>query len=357
MAVTTVISSAEQPEALLDGVDAVMRELEKRAHDVRGLRARRARTARERIPAVSKSVEFTIAPGEDASAACREAAEAILLIVDEEADGDQWKGEIELLGDTAANGRARVLARVKIDLHGGTPTPKPTRDSELTGVIGAMRQTINDLGKQVVEIAKTKVQMGKAEAKMVRRMAKYNGRATKNDRKWKWKMHREEQKTERAREEALERAARSRHRWEAFESIGVEYKDVFEIWSKWYTEGTAPGRRGGKRTVPQRPTRKELDAVFRDGVDKLAVDGRPFSEVFDPLHAIVSEMIEHPDVQARIALAKRARDFLEGAEGKDGKRRGGLNEAGQNALRMRMLAVLGIDRCREVAAWISLPVS
>lgn len=357
MAVTTVIDTAEPPESILDGVDAVMKELERRAGEVRRLRAQRARTARERAPAVSKSVEFTINPGEDVSSACREAAEEILKIIDEEADGEQWKGEVHLLGDPGSNGRARVLTRVKIDLHGGTPTPKPTRDSEITSLIGAMRTTIESLGKQVIDIARAKVQLGKAEAKMMRRMAKYNGRAMKNDRKWKFKIGKEREKTERAREAALERAARSRHRWEAFESLGSEYKDVFEIWSKWYTDGTAPGRRGGKRATPQRPTRAELDKVFRDGVDEFKVDGRSFAEVFDPLYAIVSEMIEHPDVQARIALAKRARDFIEGKPGRDGARVGGLSKDAQNALRMRMLSVLGLERCKEVAAWISVPVS
>jgi len=338
MPVTTVVDTNVQPETLLDAAEAIRKEIRKHAEGCRGIRAQRQRKAREREPTIASSVDFSVEAGEDVDALCREAATRILEIIEDEAGGEQWKGEVQIIGDIGVANKARVLARVPLTIDGGTPQPKPTRDSEITGVIGALRVLVTDLGGTVVKIANAKGLEHESIANLVASVAKAQSKTYKKRGKWKWKMHKETEKTARETEREHSAASRSRDRWNAFETFAEEYKDVAELWSLYFMKG-------GKE-MPKRPTPEEVEKVFNAEASE-KIDGRPISEVFDTIRAIVSEMIAEPDVKRRCALAKK--DLKKAINA--------LSKTEQDAMKVRMIMLLGAERVSEISAWLSLPIS
>jgi hypothetical protein len=291
---------------------------------------------------------FALEVGEDADALANAVASQIMEVIATDADGDAWRGEVELLGDAYDGGGRRagqpkVLATIPIKLDSGAPAPKPKREDEITSVITSLSKTIDGLGAVLVKVGQSKADEVQAYANMVKAVADSVTERTSADRKWDYKIERERQETDRMREEQLGKASRSRAMWEAFDSIGTEYKDIFEIWSKYYTRGRSPG--DPANPPPSRPTAAEVAQVF--DAPNLTIDGTPFSEVFDPMRAIISEMIAEADPKRRAQLARGPlRDAL-----------ASLTPNAQQALKLRMLGVLGEKRCEEVAAWLTLPVS
>lgn len=341
MPVSRIVDSKNGEDDESSVEERIREALKKNIEHAVELRAQRARAAKGRTPAVSQSTSCKFEPGEDPEEHVRRAARDILDIIAIDAEGQPWKGEVAILGTPHANGKPNVLARV-VKVHVNTDTSDDdddvprSREHELVSVIKECRVLVKDMGETVVKISNAKGLEHEAIAKLVESVAKVQA----GESKWSYRMHAETEKTERVREEAHERAARSRHRWEAFESMAAEYKDVVELWSRFVTD---PTRKSG--SLPTRPTADEVRAVF-DAPPDTKVDGRAWSDIFDPIRALVSEMIAEPDVKRRVALSREFREMVSA-----------LTKNARDAMVFRMASVLGESRAREVGAWLSLPVS
>lgn len=337
MPVTDVIDVDDAPDGVTEHTNKLFAVIEEHRAELRELKAWRARTARERRRALMPAKKFVLDLQDDPVELCRVAARGIMDVIAADAVGDAWRGEVELLGDPDAKGKPNVLASVKVELSAGAPMPKPTKDDELVGVLGALRETIKGLGEVVVKIGHAKADEVGAYTTMVTAVAQSVTQRGTIDAKYDFKKHKESEETERVREESHERAARSAHRWAAFEVFAEEWSGVAEIWSQYFASG--------QREAPKRPTVEEINAVFN--APELSVEGVPWSEIFDPIRAIVAEMIAETDVKRRCKLAKTELRKAINA----------LSKPQQDAMKLRMLSVLGGDRCKEVSAWLSLPVS
>lgn len=353
MPATTVTDTEQPSDSELDAADAIREQVRKYITDVRELRAVPARKADQRARPLAEKVPVVIDRQEDLDALSEDCTRRILDIIRTAANGETWRGEVHLLGDNGANHRRVVIKAVPVLIEGDTPsTSKPTtRESETVAVLKAcadtmksQQTTIDGLGKALVTTANALSDEKNAHAKMFKRMTKVAGRVLRGDRKWKYKMRKESEKTDRQREKSRERAAATHARWDAFEVATTEYKDVIEIWSRYFTRGRKPG--DPTRPPPTRPTVDELKKIF-DPTEEITVDGRPFREVFDPIRAIISEMISESDVKRRIEIAK---EQLVPTIKK-------LSNTAKDAMKLRILQQLGMDRAEEVSAWLSLPVT
>lgn len=340
MPVTDVIDVDDAPDGVTEHAGKVFAAIVEHCADVRLVKAWRARTAKARRQSVPPAKNFVVAIDEDPIELARRTANAIMDVIATDAAGEPWRGEVELLGDEDAKGKRNVLTSVEIKLAGGAPQPKPTKDDELVGVLGQLRETIKGLGEACVKIASTKADELSAYVSMVQSVATMVMGLNKTDGKWAYKMHRETEETNRVTEEQRSKAQRSANFWNAFETFADEWSGVAEIWSTYFA--------AGNKQLPKRPTLDELVRVFDDA--SMLIDGRTFQEVFDPLRAKVAEMLAEPDVKRRLAMAK---DEIGGENGLINR----LTQNEQNAMKMQMVAVLGAERAGEIAAWLTMPLT
>lgn len=340
MPITDVIEADDSPDGVTEHAGRVFAALMEHVGEVRMVKAWRARTAKVARRSVPPAKAFAVNIDEDPTDLCRKTANAIMDVIALDAAGEPWRGEVELLGELDAKGKAPVLTSVDVKLAGGAPQPKPTRDDEMIGSMSVLRETIKGLGEQCVRIASTKADELAAYVSMVQSVATMVTGLSKTEGKWAYKMHRETEETARVVEEQRSKAQRSANFWNAFETWSEEWSGVAEIWSTYFA--------AGNKELPKRPTLDELQRVF-DAPDML-VDGRPFSEIYDPIRAKIAEMLAETDVKRRLQMAK---DEL-------GGERGLINQLTENeraAMKLRIVAVLGQQRAGEVAAWLTMPLT
>jgi hypothetical protein len=339
MPVNPVTDTEDTSEKAESAAEDVARAIVQHAAAVRTLRAQRKRGPKARSPALTTRIEVQIDPEEIPEEIAREAADAIMKVIENDAAGEQWSGFVDLLGDNTRFGKARVIASVGVELDGEhVPSPAVAKARAESDSMAAQAKTIEGLGAALVKVANAKASDAEAMAKIFATL----GDVHRSDRKWDYKMEKERQETER--EEIKERAAttRAKARWDAFETLLEEYKDVAEIWSKWFTMHHKPGDK--MKPPPSPPTKAEIDAVFVDERFEMKVtldNGEEHS-----VRATVAEMLVEPDRRRRVLLAQRLAKVLNH-----------LPKDVQAALKARMLEVLGMERAIELAAWLSLPVS
>lgn len=336
MPVKRVLDTNEQPESAQDAADAIRRAVIANSETVRWLRAQRKKGPRRRVPALATKIAYTPEDGEDGDELAREAADAIMEVIAADAGGEQWAGDVDLLGEDTRFGKPKVIASIEIMLEGEiVASPATAKARAESDSMAAQAKTIEGLGAALVKLANAKASDAEAMAKVVQSVGEMVGK----ERKWDYKIAREKEETER--EEIKERGetTRARARWDAFETLLEEYKDVAKIWSTWWTEARKPGG-----PPPQRPTPEELAKVFSDERFEKTVtlkDGTTAN-----LRAVVSEMIAEPDTRRRVLLAKTLTQILNA-----------LPDETQQALKVAMALQLGVERAKEVAAWLSLPIS
>jgi len=229
----------------------------------------------------------------------------------------------------------KILARVPLDLEGEAPDVMTKARAE-TDTMASQARTIDGLGAALVKIANAKASDAEAMSKMITAVSDMH----RADAKWNYKMEKERQETER--EEIKERAntTRAKARWDVFETLIEEYKDVATIWSQWFTAA----RKSGDGIAPSNPpTDDEIAKVFTDDRFEQPItldDGQDYS-----VRSVVAEMRSEPDRKRRILLAKRLTAVLNH-----------LPKAVQDDLRATMIRVLGQERALEIAVWLSLPI-
>jgi hypothetical protein len=338
MPVKRVVDTNEKPDTIEDSTELIRAAVSNHAGSTRWLRARRKRSGGGRtwLPALATKIAFSPEQNEDVDELAREAAEAIMDVITTDAGGEQWNGEVDLLGEEARFGKHKIVASVDVLLEGETvASPAVAKQRAEADTMASQAKTIDGLGAALVKLANAKASDAEAMAKVVASVGEMVGR----ERKWDYKIAREKEETER--EEIKERASttRSRARWDAFETLLEEYKDVAKIWSVWWTEARKPGG-----PPPQRPTSEEIAKVFGD--ERLEANVVLEDGTSANLRAIVSEMIAEPDTRRRVLLAKTLTKVLNA-----------LPTETQELLKMQMAVQLGVERAKEVAAWLSLPIS
>lgn len=352
MPIVEILDVADTSDELAEATGRVFASLVKYLAETREVRAR-GRRGGERAKSggapriLTPSLKWQVDVSEDPTELARSFAKRIVEIITIDAGGEAWTGVVELVGDPDDKGKPVLLDAPKIAISAGAPQPKATREDEFVGMMGVMTNaakslgdTIKLLGDVVVKVGSTKADELSAYASMATALSAAFTSMTKSDGKWGYKIAKEKEETARTVEEERSRAQRSANFWSAIEVWSEEWKDVAVIWSQYFA-----GDAGRRQGMPNRPTLEEIDAVFT--WDGASVDGVPFGEVFDPIRAIVSEMIAEPDVKRRLAMAKMQLKTAINA----------LSESAQATMKIRMLQVLGEDRTKEVAAWLTLPVS
>lgn len=338
MPVTRVIEVDDASDETLDVTDQIRDAILKHRGAARWLRAQRVSGRRARTPALPTRIGCEIIESDDAREVATDAAREIIGAINADADGDAWKGEVAILGEAEGNQRPPVLARIPVTFDAES-TPKPTREGEITGVIGAMRETIAKMGDAVVRIANAKGLEHESIAKLVAEVADSQRKLSDSGGKWAYKMHKESEETAREAEREQGSAARSRHRWAAAETFAEEWKGVAEIWSKYFAANKG-------RAIPKRVTPDEIVKIF-DAPATVTIDGVPLREVFDPIRAIVAEMVAEPNLQRRCAIAM-------------GPLRAAINALSpvqRDVMKARIVSELGMERAEEIAAWLSLPIT
>lgn len=255
-----------------------------------------------------------------------------------------WSG-VAMVVDRRRPVDKRVLDQIPLEVE--DPDAFVSVENESALMLKASRETLKSMGDVVVAIYRASEKRDKAFAKMSARLAKSIGKSSKAAGRWGYKKAKVDAETERHAETARERAAKSRHFWEAFESVGVEYKDVVAVWSKYWTRERRPG--DPPPAAPTRPTPDEMRKVFGDGKfdDRYTVegdDGRAEQGV--TLQGVIAEMVAEPDARRRQQLASKLARVM-----------GAMSSETRDALKLRMLQALGEARALEIAAWLSLPVT
>lgn len=247
-----------------------------------------------------------------------------------------WSGELVLL-DKAGK---KLGSPLKIDIE--DPSEGPSRESELVSILKEVRLLYAGERAGLVAIYGALGKREKQQAKLFGAVAKSQSRLSKSAGKYKYRTEKERQQTEREDIAARERSAKRKFFWEAVESIGVEWKDVGEIWSKYYTVGRKPG--DPKKKPPQKPTLDELTSVFsRDEVFE-----KHFSttdEGVTSMRTLAAQMIAEPDFERRRTLSRAMAEI--------GKQIPDIRAKLETA----MLAALTPQRALEIAAWFKLPVT
>lgn len=249
-----------------------------------------------------------------------------------------WEGVVLLYTDAK-----KAVATLPILIE--DPSSEVSAEAEMVAMAGELRKTFAAMAQGVVTIYGALGRREKHQAKMFKAMATGQAQLSKSASKWKFKERQAHEETEQADIAARERTAKRKFFWEAVESIGVEWKDVGEIWSKYYTMNRAPG--DPKKKPPVKPTPEECAKVF----------GGPKHEIFEKqypcddgemrsLRSIVGEMIAEPDLSRRHQLAKLLVQV--GAKIPDSK----------SELQAAFLgAGLLPERIMEIVAWLSLPIT
>lgn len=228
------------------------------------------------------------------------------------------------------------------EIHIEDPSVVATMESEVVAMMKEFRLLFGGINSGLVSIYSALGKREKQQAKLFGAVAKSQSKLSKNGAKYKYKAQREHEETEREDIGARERTAKRKFFWSAVESIGVEWKDVGEIWSKYYTLGRKPGDPPQK--PPQKPTTEECAKVFAsDDIFEKPYNTSEYGEV--SIRAIAAQMIAEPDFTRRQLLAKALTEI--GKQIPDVKTKLG------NAL----IAALGPERALEVVAWFSLPVT
>lgn len=336
MPATTIVDAETPDEQLAELREKISSAIRKHVGAAEYVRAQRRRRLPNRTPPLPQQVRCDVDEGETIDAIAEEASVKIMEIILADAAGEKWGGEVHVCGAELRNGFGpKILARIPVEIDGESPEIMTKARAE-TDTMAAQSRTIDGLGSALVKIANAKASDAEAMSKMIAAVADMH----RADAKWNYKIEKERQETER--EEIKERAntTRAKARWDVFETLIEEYKDVATIWSQWFTTVRKPGE-GISPGKP--PTETELASVFTDGRFEQPVtldDGNSYN-----VRGVVAEMIAEPDRRRRIMVAKRLTAVLNG-----------LPPAVQTDLRATMIRVLGPERALEIAVWLSLPI-
>lgn len=345
MAVTDSIDVTDTTESNEDAYDKIIAELRKHAMTVRYIRAWTKRKSYQRRQPILPGKNFSVDEGEDMESLCREATLGILASIERHSEGQPIKCDVELLSDPPSDdkrGRAIVIATIAVEISGEGPQPKPTRESEIVGMLAQFNKTIEGLSGAVIRIANARASEAESLANMINAVSTSVTDRSKADMKWQYKIEREREETQRERERLNQATVRSRAMWGAIETWAEEWSEVGEILSRYFTAGRKPG--DPPKPNPKPPTLEELRKVFE--APDIVIEGRSLSEVFDPIRALIAEMLAEPDVQRRFVIAKdRLKRTMEA-----------IPIGARNTMQMRMLQLLGAERAQEIMTWCLYPV-
>jgi hypothetical protein len=266
-----------------------------------------------------------------------------------------WQGVATIVDDK----QKPLGAPLKVKIE----DPDAFTSYELEGValLKTARELVGGMADAVVKIYNASARRDRAVAKMVATTAKASSKTNRKAGKWAYRSEKERERTERNRDDQQARQRMSANRWDAWEAISAEYKDVAEIWSRYWTRNRKPG--DPAPPPPEKPTAAEIENVFTDetidGPRVPALDGALEIEIECPpkitgtgkaehcnARKLVAEMIVETDAKRRMQLARRL-----------GYVTAHWPQATKNSFKLRVLEKLGMERAEEVAAWLSLPVA
>lgn len=252
-----------------------------------------------------------------------------------------WHGEVVLYSD--ADG-SRSIAKIPVELEEPSADLDTRRELEELSILAHVKGFMAMSFEQMVKIIGAAAAREEAMAGLVASVAKSTGKSNRKLAKYKFKARKVEAETRRHEADARTRSARHRAWADAFETAAEEYRDVVAIWSKYFTRERAGGK---PPPAPQRPTADELRTVFADERLQRVVTVRlgDTSQETSP-EKVIAEMVAEPDPRRRMHLAKLLAATVRA-----------WPEDLQQLLKVSMVTALGMERCEEIAAWLSLPIT
>jgi len=253
-----------------------------------------------------------------------------------------WCGVVVLLDSRGKTKKERELAEIPLDIE--DPDAFVSIENEAAMLVKSARELVAAFGATTVNHERVWVsrekQLAKRDKQYAKAMQRLSG-ALKSSGKWDYRKRKEREKTERSNEKHRARQAKSKHIWEAVESVGSDYKEVATIFATWWTTHATPG--GPPPAPPMPPTPAEVAEVLGDH--------EQFEKRYDlagesvSVKALVAEMLAQQDARQRMRLGKLLLALLNAMPAADAQ-----------LLKLCMVSKLGKKRALEVATWLSLPV-
>lgn len=331
MPVEVVVDAKTVDKPASDGLEKLADRLLKNLERVSYLRARRKPPSRGRpSPPLAAVVRVSVAPNEDAAFIVDRAVESIAEAIVRDADGNEWRGEVQVYDEDD-----KVFDSVDVLFEADAQPERPTKDSELVGILSVLRVHLGDMAKTNVDLAKSLASCGVAFKDVIQSVATTSGEEARARYEYEWKM---QESRERMHETEVEAEA-SVHRSTAtkFMMGGLleRYQPTLDTLAQMFAarEGVKTGPR---KPMPPRPTEEEVLRVL-------------------PLPTDASED-RYADIRSVALAMLRCRDPLE---------RPGIQQAmlvelsrlGSQLLVMQAEGerILGVERFAQVIGWFRAP--
>lgn len=328
-----VVTEAKVVEtAPTDGFENLSERIFKNLAKLSFLRARKKPRVGRPGPLLACVVHFKVEPTDDAGALIEKAVEAIMEAITRDADGNEWRGEVQLYGDDN-----KVFETCDVHLHAETLPERPTKEGELVGILSTIRVYLTDMSKANVDLAKSLASCGVAFKDVIQSVAQANGEDSRARYEYEWKM---QESRERMHEHEVNEEA-SVHRSTAtkffFGGILEKYQPIFENLSRRHAAqgGAKPGER---KPMPPRPSEQEVLSVF-----PLPTSGDERDDDYVDIRSVALAMLRCRDMVERGGLQQKM--VIE------------LSRLGGRLLVMQAEAerILGKERTAEVIAWYRAP--
>jgi len=328
-----VVTEAKVVEtAPTDGFENLSERILKNLPKLSYMRARKKPRVGRPGPLLACVVHFKVEPTDDATTLIDKAVEAIAEAITRDADGNEWRGEVQLFGEDN-----KPFESCDVHVGADTPPERPTKDGELVGILSVLRTYLSDMSKTNVDLAKSLASCGVAFKDVIQTVATANGEDAKARYEYEWKM---QESRERMHETEVEAEA-SVHRSTAtkffFGGILEKYQPIFDTLARTYAQ--QQGANVGKpRPMPPRPTEQEVLTVF-----PLPGSNDERDDVYADIRSVALAMLRCSDRTERGGLQQKM--VVE------------LSRLGPQLLMMQAEAerVLGAERTGQVISWYRAP--
>lgn len=327
-----VVTEAKTVEtAPTDGLETLSERLLKNLARVRFIRARRKpRTGRPHAP-LACVVRFDVEPTDDATILIEKAVDAIAEAITLDADGNEWRGEVQLFGDDS-----KPFEVVDVLFGAEQQQERPTKEGEVVGILSTLRVYLSDMAKTNVDLAKSLASCGVAFKDVIQSVASSNGAEAIARYDYEWKMQESKERMHGHEVDAEASVHRSTATKFFFGGLLEKYQPTFDLLARRYAAqgGVDPGKR---EPMPPRPTEAEVLTVF-------------------PIPTGEAEQDVYADIRSVALAMLRCRDPIERA-GVQQQMIIELSRLGPQILVMQVEAerALGAERTAQVISWYRAP--
>lgn len=326
-----VVTEAKVVEtAPTDGFENLSERIYKNLAKLSYIRARKKPRVGRPGPLLACVVHFKVETTDDAGALIEKAVEAIHEAISRDADGNDWRGEVQLYGEDN-----KTFESVDVHIGADSVPEKPTKDGEVVGILSTLRLYLGDMAKANGDLAKSLANIGVAFKDVIQSVANANGDEAKARYEYEWKM---QESRERMHEHEVDAEASVHNRTATkfmFGGLLEKYQPIFDTLARRYA--AQGGVKTGKaKAMPPRPTEQEVLSVFPLPTDET-------EDAYADIRSVALAMLRERDPIERSGLQQKM--VVE------------LSRLGGQILIMQAEAerVLGVERTAQVIGWYRAP--